>query len=64
MARFDQYYENIKINNYIATSLQMIPQNKCLQKTLVEVLFDKPDNRTGDEIAMDIIVRAGLSFGE
>lgn len=64
MARYEQYCEDFKIKDYIATSLQLIPQQKCLQLSLHDVLFAKVDTRSGDEIAEDIIMRAGLTFGE
>ena len=50
---------------YIADSLQLSVQHKYLTKTLRERLYAKPaDNRTGDEIAMDIIKKAGLKLGD
>ena len=51
---------------YVADSLQNIPQNKHIQTSLYEFIY-KPepiDERTGDEIAADVISRAGLVFGE
>lgn len=64
MARFEQYCEDLKVNDYIATSIQLIPQQKWLQASFHDMLFNKVDTRSGDEIAMDIITGAGLTFGE
>lgn len=50
---------------YIARSLQLIPQDKYVTMSLNELLNSKPaDNRTGDEIVVDVMEQAGLSFGE
>lgn len=64
MARLDQYVEDLKCHEYIATSLQLISQQKWLQTSLHDVLFKEMDTRSGDEIAVDIITRAGLNFGD
>lgn len=48
---------------YIANALQNIPQNKWYAKSLYDIMYPKPeDNKSGDEIAMDVIKKAGLSF--
>lgn len=51
---------------YVADSLQNIPQNKFIQSNLYEFLYNPQpvDERTGDEVAADVIARAGLIFGE
>jgi len=49
---------------YIANSLYYAPQNKIVAKTLQDIWYPvEEDTRTGDDIAMDIIQKAGLSFG-
>lgn len=64
-ARIEEYNREETYRIYITKSLQLIPQNKWLTNTYFDVLNPKPtDNRSGDEIAVDIIGRAGLSFGE
>lgn len=46
---------------YTAKSLQLIPQGTYLQKDYTDMLKpQKIDRRSGDEIALDIIKRAGL----
>ena len=49
---------------YVAECLRSIPQNKYLNKPLYDIIYRKEeDTRTGDEIALDVIERAGLMFG-
>lgn len=51
--------------HYVANSLKYIPENKYIQPTLYEVLNPQPeDDRTADEIVLDIMNRAGLKFEE
>lgn len=51
--------------HYVANSLKLIPENKYIQATLYEVLNPQPeDDRTADEIVLDIMNRAGLKFEE
>lgn len=51
--------------HYVANSLKLIPENKYIQPTLYEVLNPQPeDDRTADEIVLDIMNRAGLTFEE
>ena len=65
MARFEYEQKIYLYRDYVATSLQLIPQQKHIVRTYDEVLHpEKVDNRDGDEIAEDIIARAGLQFGE
>lgn len=54
---------------YVANSLQNIPQGKHMTLTLYDLLYnpvedEEEDERTGDEIAIDIMTRAGLVFEE
>lgn len=45
----------------MSKSLQLIPQNKCLQVDLMDIIDPKPvDNRAPEEIAADVIEKAGL----
>ena len=65
-ARLETEQRETAYRNYISTSLQLIPQNKYLTHTFDEILHPekiKVDNRTGDEIAEDVIAQAGLNFG-
>jgi len=48
---------------YIAKELQLVPQSKWLIKGLDEILGEtETDSRSAEEIADDIIERAGLIF--
>lgn len=50
---------------YVANSLYYTPQNKMMAKSLQDIWYPvAKDTRTGDEIAFDVITKAGLSFGE
>lgn len=63
-ARFDKYQREEAYRIYVTRSLQLAPQGKNLVKTYEEIL--KPENndtRSGDEIAKDVILKAGLKFG-
>jgi hypothetical protein len=53
--------------HYVANSLRYLAkgEGEYLLPTLYEALHPKPvDNRTGDEIAIDVIKKAGLKFKE
>lgn len=55
----------MKYKTYVADSLQGIPQHKYISRRYIDMinLDNKPvDDRTGDEIAEDIISKAGLQF--
>lgn len=63
-ARIDEYHREEAYRIYVTKSLQLAPQNKYVRMSYNEALKpQKVDNRGGDEIAMDIISRAGLKFG-
>lgn len=68
VARLEEYSREMTYRFYIADSLQAIPQNKHLMTRFYDVLYNpiKDDNsddaRTGDDIAIDIMQRAGLMF--
>lgn len=63
-ARYEQEYRDMAYRFYVTNSLQNIPQNKYCSVPFGEILNPKPrDDRSGDEIAMDIINKAGLKLG-
>lgn len=68
VARLEEYSREMTYRIYIANSLQNIPQNKYTALTLYDLLYNpvenEEDDRTGDEIALDIMQRAGLIFGD
>ena len=67
MARYKQIQRDLTYRIYISDSLQNIPQNKFLTTRYYDLIYNTPqktDNRTGDEIAADVINRLGLKVGE
>lgn len=64
MARLEQEVREIAFKNYVADSLQAIPQHKHLTKRYAELVdFSAvPDTRSGREIANDIIKGAGITI--
>lgn len=62
-ARYEQEYRDMAYRFYITNSLQNIPQNKYCTTSFSEIIKPKKvDQRSGDEIALDVIKKAGLSF--
>ena len=64
-AHLEQDIVNFKFMDYIATSLQLAPQNKYITRSFLNAIDFKSgnvDKRTVDEIAQDVIKQAGLSF--
>lgn len=63
-ARFEEKYRDEAYRIYVTRSLQLAPQGKYIQINYGDLLKpQKIDNRSGDEIAMSVIEKAGLSFG-
>ena len=61
----DEYNREEAYRFYISKSLQLAPQGKWLAKDLNEIFNPKPeDHRTSNDIAFDIMKRAGLHFEE
>ncbi len=51
--------------NYVANSLQCIPQNKYIPTSYYDIIHKvEVDDRTGDEIAIEVITTLGLKFKE
>ena len=64
-ARLDEFDRDEAYRLYVTRSLQLAPQGKNIVPTYMEVLEPKKvDVRSGDEIVVDIMSRAGLSFGD
>ena len=67
-ARIDEYNREEAYRIYISNSLQLAPQNKYMQSTYVDMMksmYKKPEpQKSGDEIIIDIMKRAGLKFEE
>lgn len=63
VARYKMEQREMAYRIFVTDSLQLIPQNKYLTTRYKDsIKTKKKDNRTGDEIAADVIKRAGLSF--
>ena len=63
-ARLSEYDREAAYRIYITKSLQLAPQSKYLVETYEDWLNPKKeDTRSGDEIALEVIQKAGLSFG-
>ena len=69
VARIEDFNRDMTYRFYVANGLQNIPQNKYSMTTLYDLLYNQnmdnannEDNRTGDEIAFDIMAKAGLHF--
>lgn len=61
----DEYNREEAYRIYVTRSLQLVPQNSYITKTYIDMLKpQKVDDRSGDEIAADIIVKAGLKLKE
>lgn len=65
MARFKEYQRELAYRVYISDSLFYYGQQKQLTKRWSDIAYPKPvDKRSGDEIALEVIKKAGLRFGE
>lgn len=65
IAKINSDIRDWNYRHYVANSLRGINRNESYNLTLYEMLNPKPvDTRTGDEIAADIINKAGLKFKE
>lgn len=64
-ARITEYVREETYRIYVTRSLQLAPQNKNIMPTYSELLkSSEKDVRTGDEVVLDIMARAGLKFGD
>lgn len=62
-ARFDEYNRDEAYRIYVSKSLQLIPQDKYLTKNYSDILKpEQKDNRSGEDIVSDIMLKAGLKF--
>lgn len=63
IAKYNSHVEDEKFRNYMASILYWNGQGKTLSITYDEYKHPKPvDNRTGDEIALDVINKLGLKL--
>ena len=64
-ARIEEYDRDEVYRIYVARSLQLAPQGKYVTLSYSEMLeSEQTEVKSGDEIVNDIILRAGLVFGE
>ena len=67
-ARLDEYQREEAYRIYVTNSLQLTPQRKYVQKSYLDILksMEEPVTppKSGEEIAVEVITKAGLKFGE
>ena len=62
-ARLEKEQRDEAYRIFVCDSLQLMPQNKYLAKRYSDLIKkDKEPQKSGDEIALDIISRAGLKW--
>lgn len=60
MAKYDIMQREEFFRNYVTDSMYYKGQNMHIGAKYSELLNHKIDNRTGDEIALDVIMKANL----
>lgn len=62
-AKWKECQNTLAYRIYVTESLRLSVENKYLISTYLEMIYPKPkDERTGNEIASDIITRLGLKM--
>lgn len=63
-ARMDEYNREEAYRIYVTRSIQLAPQGKYLQVSYLDTLHydNNKETKSGDDIAKDIITKAGLHF--
>lgn len=64
----EESYRESAYRFYVTDALQNIPQNKYSKRRFYDIIYTDMQKthyaeKSGDEIAVDIMKRAGLSFG-
>ena len=63
-ARLEEHDREETYRIYVTRSLQIAPKGESLVKSYSDFLNPESiDTRSGNEIAADVIVKAGLKFG-
>lgn len=62
-ARLDEFHRDKIYRIYVTRSLQLAPQGGWVEPLYTDVLQPKPE-LTGEDIAIDVITKAGLTFKE
>lgn len=61
ISRYQADNRNMAYRFYVTTALQNIPQGKCTTISFYDMLYkEQEEEKTADEIAMDVIAKAGL----
>lgn len=62
MTRYSKEYRDVAYKTYVTDSLQLNVQNKYLTSRYYDIINTNKaiDNRSADEIALDVILNAGL----
>lgn len=61
LAKCQQDDEEFSFRVYMTEIVRLRGENKTLRKRWLDIIDPKPvDNRSGDEIAMDVIKKTGL----
>lgn len=62
-ARYEEQQRELAYRIFVTDSLQNIPQNKYLTVRYKDLIYPKKeDTRTGDEVALQVITKLGLTF--
>lgn len=62
-ARYHEYERVETYRFFVTEQLRMIPQNKYIQKSILEILEpEEQDNRTAEQIIDDVLEHAGLEL--
>lgn len=63
-ARYEELKRGEAYRIYVTDSLNLQGQNKYLSMRYYDMINPKPnDERTGDEIALEVIKKAGIKMG-
>ena len=62
MTRYSKEYRDVAYKTYVTDSLQLNVQNKYLTSRYYDIINTNKviDNRSADEIVLDVILNAGL----
>ena len=65
LARLEQNNRDEAYRIYVAKSLQLSPQGRYLTKDYSDIVSpQKVDTRSGNDVVVDIMSTAGLTFGD
>ena len=61
-AKCEQDFEEMSYRTYVTEILRLRGENKTLTKSWLDIIDPKPvDNRSGDEIAVQVLRNTGLT---